>query len=43
MYDDGVNNTYVKSGILYLKPTLLSDIHGEKFLKTGSIKLDDYP
>jgi beta-glucanase (GH16 family) len=41
MYVDDRRNSYVKDGVLYLKPTLTTDAISEDQMKHGSFKLED--
>jgi hypothetical protein len=39
VYSNTRTNSYVKNGILYLKPTLTNDRFGENFVETGTLSL----
>lgn len=39
VYHNSRENSYVKDGVLYLKPTLTSARHGEEFLSSGTLSL----
>ncbi|XP_022117149.2 beta-1,3-glucan-binding protein [Pieris rapae] len=39
-YNNNRTNSYVRNGILYIKPTLLSDQYGEGFLTSGVLNVE---
>jgi hypothetical protein len=39
MYIDSPKNSFVRDGVLYIKPTLTADAIGENTMKHGSIDL----
>nr|XP_039264189.1 beta-1,3-glucan-binding protein-like [Styela clava] len=39
-YTNNRSNSYVKDGVLYLKPTLTSDKYDENFVKNGTLSLE---
>jgi hypothetical protein len=39
IYHNSRSNSYTKNGVLYIKPTLTSDRHGEEFIRTGTLSL----
>jgi len=39
MYDDDTENSYVRNGTLYIRPTYLADKYGSEFLYKGTLDL----
>lgn len=38
-FDNNRSNSFVKNGLLYIRPTLVADIFGEKFLTEGTLNI----
>nr|XP_002740986.2 PREDICTED: beta-1,3-glucan-binding protein-like [Saccoglossus kowalevskii] len=39
LYTNNRSNSYVRDGVLYIKPTLLSETYGDDFIMTGSLDI----
>ena len=39
-YDNNRTNSYVRDGVLFLKPTLTSERYGEEFLTSGTLDMN---
>lgn len=39
VYHNSRTNSYVKDGVLIIKPTLTNDLYGDNFVETGTLSL----